>query len=148
MVDPFCSLSFGFGLFPHNALYQLDVDYAYELVTLLIFNRYSTIGCTPNNPHLEQSFTELKPGFYHLPRSGVSPNLFIQLSSTQLSLNPALIPLVRKPYKPFPTHISMILFTLNLSLHDFVFEFPISSRCGALGTHPRPAMIQPTFPFP
>ena len=89
---------------------------------------------------------------HHLPKAHYSPHHFVQLPPTCLSLNPTLILLVRKPHGPIPTHIRMILSTLGLIPHDFVFglfsqkasyqldvvhvyiliSLPIHNRCGRL----------------
>ena len=60
-------------------------------------------------------------GTHHLPKAFRSPYInFVRHPPILLSLNPTLIPLVGKCHGPFPIHISMILFTLGLSLHGFV----------------------------
>ena len=60
---------------------------------------------------------------HHLLGGPTTP--FYSASNTRLSLNPTLIPLVRKPYEPIHIHIyiGMILSTLALSPHGFVFGF-------------------------
>ena len=100
---------FDFGLLSQKASYQLDVVHVYILLSLLIHSQQSF----PRR-EFHRAFYQTKISLYfivfehtsyvkhHLSGAHHSPHHFVWHPPTRLSLNPALIPIVRKPSWTFP----------------------------------------------
>ena len=115
------SHGFVFVLLPKKASYQLDIIHAYILISLPILadvRHYRTLGEHPAillSNKVPPSLP-LNQDFLHCIRA----HHFVWLPPIRF-LNLTLIQLVEKPHRPFHIHIDIIMSTLSLNPHGFVF---------------------------
>ena len=113
--------TFVFRLLPQKVSYQFDVIHTYKLITLPICNQCETLwvfGLTPNNHLLEQSFIE-SPLKTVKGSSLTTP--FCSASTYMIKPKPGSNTIRWEISRLFHIYIDMILSSLSLSPHCFVF---------------------------